>query len=471
MRKSEYIGWKEVFHFTLVQGVRGGAYKGFLIVGCLILLLAQPVVNFFKTMDKEEEAYHCEVTELTVYDEVGLPIDYTQALADEGFKDVKINTAPTMSFDDHMKLLEEKSKDKEGEKSKEVIVHMTYEEAGYFNLTFVKATSVNYRECQKLVDTFKSYFDEERMKAVEVTQEQLEYLNQSVDTKIEFLEQTSEVMLEEGNESISIEVYMVSMLCVLGISMLISLSGSSIAISIATEKSTKVVEYLMINVRPMALITGKIMGTLVMVLVQFLVMGGSYGLSTLIARALFRADVGYSGSIEAVDSTVKISNVMKVLSDISILEFVMIGTVIFVGILFFSVFFGLAGASVSKLDEINEGLTLCNVLMCVGATIGMLMCSYFLHDGGNQMLVDVCCLLPISAPYVLPTSILLGKISTSMAIISILILLITTSALFKFTAKVYEAMIFYNGKVLKLKDILQMAKRSRVKKIKGAKAS
>ena len=152
MRKSEYIGWKEVFRFTLEQGVKGAAYKGFLIVGCLILLLAQPVVNFFKSMDKEEEAYHCEVSEFTVYDEVGLPIDYTQAFADEGFKDVKINVAPTMSFDDHMKLLEEKSKDKEGEKSKEVIVHMTYEEAGYFNLTFVKASNADLKDddAQKL---------------------------------------------------------------------------------------------------------------------------------------------------------------------------------------------------------------------------------------------------------------------------------------------------------------------------------
>lgn len=64
--------------------------------------------------------------------------------------------------------------------------------------------------------------------------------------------------------------------------MFINMSGSQIALAIVTEKSTRVVEYLMINVRPMALIVGKIMASLTTVLIQF----AAYGVSYLLSRGL-----------------------------------------------------------------------------------------------------------------------------------------------------------------------------------------
>ena len=64
------------------------------------------------------------------------------------------------------------------------------------------------------------------------------------------------------------EEYMVLLMGIMIVTMIVSLSGGSIATSIVTEKTTRVVEYLMINVRPMALIVGKILASLVMVFVQ-----------------------------------------------------------------------------------------------------------------------------------------------------------------------------------------------------------
>ena len=58
----------------------------------------------------------------------------------------------------------------------------------------------------------------------------------------------------------------------------------------------------------------------------------------------------------------------------------------------------------------------------------------------------------------------------SIALISMVILLVVTGLLFSFTAKVYESMIFYNGKALKLKDILQIAKNRRQVERKGEKS-
>lgn len=471
MKKSDYIGWQEVFCFSLTQGMKDKAYKGFLIIASIVLILSQPVMAFINSRDKEE-AYHCEVTDFTIYDETGLAIDYSKSLAEEGFEDVKINVAPVMSFDDHVKLLEEKSKDKESKKSTEVIVHMEYEEAGYFNLTFVKASNAALKneDSQKLADAFSAFFEDERIQAIEVTQEQLAFLNQPVDTRLEFVTENGEVVPDkEGNEAISMEEYMLLLVGITGVTMVISLSGSSIATSIVTEKSTKVVEYLMINVRPMALITGKILASLVMVLVQFVVMGAGYGISAVLKMLLFGEEAATSVSDTAMGGEVEISAVLELLSGISLVELLVALVVIMCGVMFFCILAGLAGASVSKLDEIAEGLKIYNMLMIVGAYLAIGMCIVMINGGDNQLFINICGLLPISAPFVVPACVLLGKIPMSIALISMLLLLVATGFLFSFTAKVYESMIFYNGKVLKLKDILQIAKNRRAVERKGEK--
>jgi len=473
MRKSEYIGWKEVFHFTLVQGMKGGAYKGFLIVGCLILLLAQPVVNFFKTMDKEEEAYHCEVTEFTVYDEVGLPIDYTKALADEGFKDVKINLAPTMSFDDHVKALEEKSKDKEGEKSKEVIVHMTYEEAGYFNLTFVKASNADVKDsdAQKLADTFYSYFDEERINAIQVSQEQLDFLNRPVDTKLEFVTEAGEAVPEEEKaEAISTDEYNVMYILLFVVFMIVNLCGSSIANSIITEKSTKVVEYLMINVRPMALITGKILANLVMVIIQFAAMGACFAVSGVINRALFGETEKVAASEGFEVSVMDSSAMLELLSGVSVGEVLMAVAAVICGMMFFCVLAGLCGATASKLEELSESTKLYTMLLMIGFFLSFAVVMMLYGGAGNQTFTNICCLIPISSPFILPACLLLGKVSWGVSIIGLAILVVFVWALFSLAAMVYESLIFYNGKVMSFKDILQIAKNRRQVERKGEKS-
>lgn len=131
---------------------------------------------------------------------------------------------------------------------------------------------------------------------------------------------------------------------------------------------------------------------------------------------------------------------------------------ILVGVLFFSIIAGLAGASVSKMEEMAEGLKVYQMLMIIGSYIGIFLCIMQMMGNVSDAVVDICCILPLSAPFVMPANLLLGKVGTGTAIVSLILVTLCTAALFAFTAKVYESMIFYNGNVLKLKDILQIAR-------------
>lgn len=69
----------------------------------------------------------------------------------------------------------------------------------------------------------------------------------------------------------------------------------------------------------------------------------------------------------------------------------------------------------------------------------------------------------------MPVNLLMGKVGVVTGLIGLAAVAVCTAALFSFTARVYESMIFYNGKVLKLKDILQIAKNRRETALKNTK--
>lgn len=456
MKRSEFIGWKDVFRFSFVQGVKQKAYYGFLIVMCLVILLWSPIAALING-GGEDEAYTSKVTKLTVYDETGLNIDYAEALQGDAYAGIQVVTDSSQGYDAHVKSLEE------SEDSTELIAKIVFDESGLFNLTFVKANSspLTTEDCDSVAGAFVAYFEDARISAIDVTPEQMEFINQPVSTKVEFFTEAGEIIpQQEKKEGINMDEYSILYVGLVVTSLIFMLCGNSIANSIMTEKTTRVVEYLMINVRPMALIVGKLLASLLLVLIQVAAVGASYGLSVLLRNALFGAPVDDVESMGA-EMGVSMGNIMQMLDTIQLSDAVIALIVIFAGIIFYGILAGLAGASISKMEEMAEGMKLFSLTVTVGLYIGLAL-TLVLLNGENVLFTNICCILPISAPFVVPACLILNKISLTVALISLGIMVVCTILLFSFTAKVYESMIFYNGSVLKIKDIIRIAKNRKV---------
>lgn len=449
MKRNEYAGWKEVFLFSLRQEMKQKSFRVFLILMCVIIVAVMPVSAWLRQRDGEQ-AKATEVSSLTVYDETGLGIDYSRALAGGRYEGLQVTEAFGDGFASHVQALEE------SQDSREVLVRVTYEEAGYFNLTFVKAATADLKDsdCEQLSQDFESFFLEARMRVVDVEQEQLDFINQPVESRVEYTTQDGEITPEEDGEGISMSEYYVLLAGIVIVMMIVNMGGGQIAMSIVTEKSTKVVEYLMINVRPMALIVGKILAALTTVVMQFAAFGVSCLLSTVISRVIF----GYvPGSGEEGAG----SGIMELLTHVNGGTLLLSAAMILVGVLFFSIVAGLAGASVSRMEEMAEGMKIYQMLLIVGSYVGIFLCIMQMTGKVSDVAVNICCILPLSAPFVMPANLLLGKVGVATGLVSLAVVIACTAALFSFTAKVYESMIFYNGNVLKLKDILQIARNRR----------
>ena len=453
MKKSDYRGWKDVFRFSFIQGVKQKAYIGILIVMFVFALFGPVLLAAFSgNGDGEEKSINISIDRLMVFDEVGLPIEYEAAFAGTDCENVNIEVkqAKTGEFDSYIKQYEK------AEDSNELAVKISYDATGYFKLIFVKAKDTEFSEDEGSVvaDVFTSYFGEAKLTAIDVTEEEYAFINQAIETEVLFTDESGAVIVEgEHAEGISMDQYYVLLGGIMVCLMIITLSGSTIANSIVTEKSTRVVEYLMINVRPMALIVGKILSSLLLTVIQFVAFGAGYVGSVILQGVIFGA--------ENTKSLADMLSIFSVFEGINPVNIVLAVLILFMGILFYSILAGLAGASVSKMDELAEGMKIYQMAQVVGSYIGIGICIMEISGSVNPMIINVCSMIPIATPFIVPATLLMGRVTTLVACIGFVLLAVITVLLYLFTANVYEAMIFYNGKVLKFKDILQIAKTRR----------
>lgn len=450
MKKSDYAGWKDVFSFSFMQGLREKSFKGFLIFSALLMLVGLPLYTVLS--NKEEDVKPSNVEKLVLYNESDLDFDVSLILKDERYSGCTVVSDSTESYDDAVKRLEE-NEDKE---SKEILAKIEYqEEANAFHLTFVKSakSGLKDKECQNLVEDFTTDFNEAKKQALKVTDEQEAFISQDVITNVKMVSISDQGEIEPEKETkvgdISFDEYTLMLTFVMVVCLLISFSSSSIATSIVTEKSTRVVEYLMINVRPMALIVGKILSNLLLVVIEFICVGICYGLSKIITNQI-------APSQET--SGEGLANALQIIESAGVAKMAVVILIVLVGVLFFCIVAGLAGASASKLEELSEALKVYNIFMIGGAYVSIGICVGIMTGGMNQNILNVASLIPIATPFLVPANLIIGKIGMGIALVSLIILIVVTAVLFSFTAKVYESLIFYNGSVMKLKDILAIAK-------------
>jgi len=227
MRKSDYRGWKDVFCFSFIQGIKQKSYAIFLIIMMVVMLVGPLFINLFEK--DEEETIDITVEKLVVFDEVGIPIPYEKAFEGTtcGNVVVEMATEPA-SFDEYVEGYEAE------DASKEMAVRISFEDAGLFDLKFVMSSNEELTEeaCEEVVVAFDSFFTAEKLKAIDVTEEQYAFINQVVENEVVFTDAEGNLIAaEEKTEGISMEEYYVLLGGIFVCMMVINLSGSSIASS------------------------------------------------------------------------------------------------------------------------------------------------------------------------------------------------------------------------------------------------
>ncbi len=218
--------------------------------------------------------------------------------------------------------------------------------------------------------------------------------------------------------------------------MLVSMSVSYVVRAVAEEKSSKLIDLLMVSVRPLALIWGKILAAMCVVLAGILVIA----LGMTVTRSVL--------GVEALPGGISIG---AVLAGLGAKELLCILLSLLLGYLSFSLVGGIAG-SCSSGEEGNEtAATAATLLSLIGYFIGI-----FTSFSGNRILQHIVSLLPLISAFTAPARYITGDISFWVLLASWVIQAAAVLLLGRFCAAVYGALLIHRGEKIKLKQLLRI---------------
>lgn len=440
MKKSNLAGWKDVFSFTLVQTLKSKAFLISYIILITLSLISMPLVNKIFNSGNEDVNAPSPIKKVYVYNSTSLQdIDFSKLLPEVNMNHILFETA-SEEYD---------ALSKEVEKETTSVILTIKEDPNMISLHFLKASKgpVKDTHIQTLGNALAKQFQLLRINALGITDEQNAMLNAKIGTTVSAANVNGEVILKEDT-SISMAEYWFIYGILFFVLMANMLSSTQIASSIVTEKSTRVVEYLLITVKPLALMVGKIIAMLFATLFQMVSMVIALFVSNRITSVINPGNS--SGMLEQFLPK-------DIFQNINIVNILLCFILVMLGMIFYATLAGLAGATVSRIEELNEGLTLFTITNLIGVYIGIGASGTLVGAGINPFVIFAF-LFPLSSPFILPGAILIGKATLPLMGIAIVLELVFILLLFRFVAKVYETLILHNGNTIKMKELIRLSK-------------
>lgn len=440
MRKSSISGWQNVFAFTLKQTLKSRAFIISYLIMIILAIASMPVLNFFLSDKKDTSDAPSPIKKVYINNETTLPdMDFTGLLKGKSFSGV---TFEKMSGD-----YDSVSKRIKSEENDSVILTVS-EQQGVYSLAFVKASEgpVGKSDLERLGDSVSEAFTDFRINVLGITEDQMAMINAPVSTVVSLTDVNGAPIIKEDT-SISYAEYWFIYGIFFVVLMVNMMASTQIATSIVTEKSTRVIEYLLISIKPLALMIGKVLAMLVAVLLQIGSMVAMVFVSNAVVSSINPGSKGFLSQYLP----------ENIFQNLNIFNIILCFILMLLGLIFYAILAGLAGSTVSKLEEIQEGLTLFTAVSLIGAYMGIGAASTLMATGQNSY-VTFCLMFPLSSPFILPGALLVGKAGLVTVIIASLLQIVFIVLLFRFVAKVFEALILHTGNKIKINELFKISR-------------
>ncbi len=452
MNKSDFRGFKQVFLFEFVTGVKRPGFLIFLAILCVMSFVTTPVLTLLGNKkgdegNKDGEVEKSAIESVYIYDETGLAIDYDFFKSMERYSRVNLIADKSVNYDDAVNGLQEIYT------GKRIVVKSEYDSKEGFEITILhsKKTGVSDKELNRFESDFKEFYREEILKNLGVSEDTYENLSRNINVTVMKMDKNGSFSEDEGG--ISMDDYFLMIAGLMIVFLFINMSVGNVATSIATEKSSRVIEFLLTGTRPMALLSGKISARLLESFITFFAVYSCFFLSQIVSVFLTK-DVG---AVEGVsDNIVVVSGIWETLT----LPRIAVALLYFMsGLVLYTLIGAVTGASVSKLDELQEAYRYYSFLLIICVYFDMFLIIMMLASGENAALQNFCAIFPLTGAFITPALVLTGKISILTGVIALIVIIIAVVVTFVFVSAVYESMLLFQGKRLRGKDVIAIMKK------------
>jgi len=235
--------------------------------------------------------------------------------------------------------------------------------------------------------------------------------------------------------------YIVGMALMLLMFMTIYVYGYGVAMSVATEKSTRVMETLIVSAKPSRILLGKCIGMGLVGLLQLL---GVLALSFAGAKVFIPGGT-FGGGIGLPDLTLGKAALL-------VLYFLM-------GYALFSMINSMCGAMVSKMEDLQSAMMPAAMISVFSFYGGYITLGVTPAAGGSTAAAgNITMLIPFTAPFAAPSVLLSGEITPGTIAASVCILLATIALVSFISGRVYSASVLHYGGRLRFGDVKRMVR-------------
>ena len=464
MNKRENIysleGFGKVFRFTMRQTFKNKGYLVSFVMFVLMMTLMGPIQYLSQRAGQgaaeDSMSFNpavVEVDNIYIYNETAVPIDKSSLeelyKTDDAEKQDDAESGKGITEDKVQicELLEGINTDEatmmEQLTDKDMLIFISMDQKGFYvNGVVSQDTKVNTEDLDNVTEFVKNVFDEKRLESSDVSAEDAQMIFSGVNTHGVVSESDYK---SEASQTVTRERFMFYML---GYSMIIfivvSMSTSYIITSVTEEKQSKLVESLLVSVRPMALLLGKVCGMMsyVVILLTCGVIGSN--ISNIVMKNVF--------NITEAEFSNKGFN-FSIFKDFGVFGGVALALSIILAFLAFGMISGLFGSTCNKTEDIQNA---------TGNVMTFSMVSYFVAIGIGCMDNDIAnmigTLIPPFSFFTAPVAYVTGRIGIVVLLAAYAIQIVLIVLIVRLSAKSYRNLLLSDSTTQKLSAIFKSAK-------------
>ena len=447
----------KVFGFTFKNQVKSGGYKNLTIVVALLLFIL-PVIIFAiaasTSEDEEKEIKSCGADKIYVVNEMAPDADYSilKQLKHENLKNYMgityVNAASTdEAFDTIAKA---------GEKTSLVLYVYTSDD-GVNTKTIVPNDSSIEKDT---AENLKEYLEENNLiftmvatnlltadiSAIGIPEEGAVYSVEGYKAGQTIYEADKEALKEHDNQSMVSGFNMILVYVTFMVVYFIALAyGNSIMQTIVMEKSSKLMDTMLVSVSPASMIFGKMLGVLLAGIIQL------FSWIFMLVLGIF-AGVRIADMIKP-DNEFKVITFLKSFGKMGLFSAtnVLIALLVLVfGLVFYCSLSAIGGAISSTKEEAASNQSLFIIILIVSFYL-VIMIGIDSAEAPTWLY-----LFPGTAAMMLPGAVCTGTISTGLAAAGLAIMVVCTVLLLVLAGRLYTMMALYSGKKVTFVDAFKM---------------
>lgn len=441
---SKIRGWQDVFVFTLKQTVKSKSFIVSMIIMAVMFFAMVPIMSGGKggiagdmTTVEIDKIYYCDETSL-----IGDKLGDSLVKCSEDYEDTKFE-----------KIADKDSFVKCDDCDDSVLVMISTED-GIINMEVVRSENSNVGDMDAglFSEDLESVTRDTLAQAANITEEQLNFITSENVIKSgkviggKLIDDEEDDDSGMGNNFISTSA--LGMMIFMMTTFILAMGGEAASTSMITEKGSRAIEYVLTSIKPMALITGKLLACVVTQFIQVCMVLLCGGISVFV----FTQTPAKMTTTKELINSIGVGNIAD---EINAARIALALLIFACGIIFYLMIACLVGSTASRMEELTQTNMVYSIILVIGAYMAMFFMMS--NSGADSVVGKVFLAFPLSAPFMTPVFVVTGKCAVATAAVSLGVMMVAIAILILFVSRVFESVIMYNGSKVTFAKMLEFA--------------